>query len=544
MSVAASDPEGEPALRARIAANPADAAAHLALAQSLLAARRTEEALAAFTMARLLAPTPEAARGEIACLHALTRHAEALALLDAAAAILPAPERCALAHALRHAHAVALAQSGNLAEGRAMLERLVAEAPADAAAILNLASLLMHDGEVPRALALLVPLAAAPPALAPSDLARLAAMLGEGGALQAAEAAARHAAAADPDHAGNWTVLGNALHNQARLDEAMDAYLRALALQPHHIGARCSAAMVRLAQGDLRAGFAGFEWRRARNGAPPPPLPPPASLAARRVLLTGEQGLGDTIQFARYAPLLADLGAEVALHVPPPLARLFRSLRGAPAIVPDTEPPPGADAVLPLASLPHLFGTTLATIPAETPYLAALPAEVAQWRARLAPLPGRRVGLVWSGDPRAAPSTRAAHARRSIPLAALAPLAAIPGLSLVSLQKGPGAAQPAPPPPGMTLHDWTADLHDMADTAALMTALDLVISIDTGPLHLAGALDRPVWLLNRHDSCWRWLLERTDSPWYPTLRQFRQATPGDWTGVVASVAAALAGQAP
>ena len=124
-------------------------------------------------------------------------------------------------------------------------------------------------------------------------------------------------------------------------------------------------------------------------------------------------------------------------------------------------------------------------------------------------------------------------------LAALAPLARVPGVSFVSLQKGAPARQAATPPPGMVLHDWTDELRDFADTAALMQVLDLVISADTSPLHLAGALGRPVWLLNRYDSCWRWLRERDDSPWYPTLRQFRQTTPGDWAGVVGCVAAAL-----
>ena len=129
--------------------------------------------------------------------------------------------------------------------------------------------------------------------------------------------------------------------------------------------------------------------------------------------------------------------------------------------------------------------------------------------------------------------------RRSLPLAALAPLARIPGVTFISLQKGAGAAQTATLPPGMAVHDWTAELADFADTAALMQALDLVISADTSPLHLAGALGRPVWLLDRYDSCWRWLRERDDSPWYPTLRRFRQPHPGDWATVIAAVAAAL-----
>ena len=199
----------------------------------------------------------------------------------------------------------------------------------------------------------------------------------------------------------------------------------------------------------------------------------------------------------------------------------------------DGVPPEGA-LYLPLASLPLLFGTTLATIPAEVPYVFAEPAAVAAWRTRLAALPGRKIGLAWAGDPRRTLSDRAMDARRSIPLATLAPLAEIAGITLVSLQKGAA-------PTGVSLIDWTGELADFADTAALATALDLVITVDTAVAHLAAALGRPVWLLNRYDTDWRWLRGRDDSPWYPTLRQFRQTIPGDWHGVVQRVAAALAG---
>jgi hypothetical protein len=187
-------------------------------------------------------------------------------------------------------------------------------------------------------------------------------------------------------------------------------------------------------------------------------------------------------------------------------------------------------------SLPLAFGTRLAGIPAAIPYLRPEPADAARWQARLAALPGRRVGLCWAGnralaDLRANPVDR----RHSLPAGALAPLAGVPGVSFISLQKGDA------PPPGLALHGWTAELHDFADTAALIAGLDLVISVDTAVAHLAGALGRPVWLLNRHDSEWRWLLGRDDSPWYPSLRQFRQPAYGDWGGVIGAVAARLRG---
>ena len=155
-------------------------------------------------------------------------------------------------------------------------------------------------------------------------------------------------------------------------------------------------------------------------------------------------------------------------------------------------------------------------------------------------MPGRKVGLVWAGAPRVAePNANATDRRRSITLKHYAPLAAIPGLCLISLQKGEAAAQARTPPEGMVLHDWTDELHDFADTAALVEALDLVISVDTSAVHLTGALGKPVWVLNRYDQCWRWLLDRIDSPWYPTARLFRQQSPGDWHGVIRAVAAAL-----
>ena len=180
----------------------------------------------------------------------------------------------------------------------------------------------------------------------------------------------------------------------------------------------------------------------------------------------------------------------------------------------------------------------LDTIPAADGYLQADPARVAQWRARLDALQGLRVGVVWAGNPRLGGlSYDRADRRRSLPVAMLAPLA-LPGVSLVSLQKGEAGRQARV----VAMTDWTAGLHDMADTAALVCALDLVISVDTAVAHLAGALGRPVWLLNRFDNDWRWLLGRDDSPWYRTLRQFRQSAPGEWAEVIARVAAALSDQ--
>ena len=193
-----------------------------------------------------------------------------------------------------------------------------------------------------------------------------------------------------------------------------------------------------------------------------------------------------------------------------------------------------------MMSLPLAFGTTLETIPRAKTYLAADAAATAAWRGRLAAIPGLRVGLCWAGNPRRDhPAALAVDRRRSIPLARFAPLATVAGTNVVSLQKGEAALQAAAPPSGLSIHDRTDELADFADTAALIEALDLVITVDTAVAHLAGALGKPVWILNRHDACWRWLLDRYNSPWYPAARLFRQPSPGDWDSVIAQVATAL-----
>jgi len=258
------------------------------------------------------------------------------------------------------------------------------------------------------------------------------------------------------------------------------------------------------------------------------------------------------LQFCRFAPLVAALHApgdgpadgakavNVVLEMPSALARLIRTMPGAQRIVAQNEPLPEFGVHCPLLSLPLALGTTLETIPAAIPYLAADADQALAWRIRLAAVPGLRVGLVWAGNPRTAQRSLAAiDRRRSLPLSRLAPLGEVPGVTFVSLQKGHRADEAKTPPRGLTLYDWTDELWDFADTAALIAGLDLVIGVDTSVVHVAGALGKPVWVLNRYDACWRWLYGRTDSPWYPTMRLFRQARFGDWDGVIAEVQAAL-----
>lgn len=403
-------------------------------------------------------------------------------------------------------------------------------------------------------------------------LGNLGAVLNATGRHGAAERACRAALAVDVASWGAWANLGTALHQRQCYPEAVAAYAASLRLNPgnpaactnlgvalvaqghlaealaiHEVAAalapddaeiRCNHALARLAAGDLVGGFALNEARWQAPGMAPHGMDAPAwdgaDPAGRTILLHDEGGFGDTLQFVRYAPLLAARGAQVVLRVQPPLVRLLRRLPGVGAIVARGAALPRHDLHCPMLSLPHRFGTSLDSVPAAAPYLAADPEQVARWRDRL-PAGTLRVGLVWAGAAR--PDMPLAHAmdrRRSLPLPALAPLAAAASVRFVSLQLGPAAAET--PPAGLDLFDPTAALADFDDTAALVAALDLVISVDTAVAHLAAGLGRPVWLLNRYDSCWRWLAGRADSPWYPTMRLYRQPAPGDWQAVVREVA--------
>jgi tetratricopeptide (TPR) repeat protein len=338
-----------------------------------------------------------------------------------------------------------------------------------------------------------------------------------------------------------------ALHAGGHNSEALLEYDRAIALMPSNARAHTQKAFVLLLLGDLKGGFELYERRhelligmpswRAFSG---PTWLGDTGLEGKTLLLHHEQGLGDTIQFCRYATLAANAGARVILAVPEMLAELVATVEGVSRVVAGSESLPDFDLRCPMMSLPLAFGTTPDTIPGEVPYLHAAPHRVAAWRDRMSHRDGCRVGLVWAGG------SRLGHAnlvgtdqRRSLPLAKLAPLASVAGISFVSLQVGPPAAEVGAPPAGMVLHDHTGELTTLADTAALIENLDLVIAVDTSVAHLAGALGKPVWLLNRFDTCWRWFLDRRDSPWYPTMRIFRQPSAGDWDSVILAVADAL-----
>ena len=349
----------------------------------------------------------------------------------------------------------------------------------------------------------------------------------------------------DPRYRSN---LALALQDLGQIDEAVASFDDALRIRPDYFKAVAFRAMAVLLKGDYARGFAGYEARREVDGSFPDrsagrPLWDGSDVAGKTVLLHAEQGLGDTIQFVRYTPLLAARGARVIVQCQPPLKTLLEASllpRGVWQVAADGEAVPDFDLHCPLPGLPHRFGTRIDTIPADVPYLQAPPDRVGAWRQHVEAddaSPGTvfRVGIVWAG----ARGNRNDH-RRSVPLALFGPLARVPGVRLYSLQKGETtAADLAGKPDGMAVEDWGSDFADFADTAGALMNLDLVICVDTSVAHLAGALGRPVWTLVPFSPDWRWMLGRSDSPWYPTMRLFRQPKPGDWAGAVEALGEAL-----
>jgi Flp pilus assembly protein TadD len=359
-----------------------------------------------------------------------------------------------------------------------------------------------------------------------------------------AEGLFRRALALGADQARVNSNLALTLLEQVRPEEAEQCCREVLAIQPDCKEARANLALALLTMSRLEEGWREYEsrWEVEGMAAPASVLPEPRwtgqDLRGRTILLYAEQGFGDTLQFCRYVPMVAAAGGRVVLVVPRALRRLLTTLDGVATLLSEEDDPlPAFDYYCPLLSLPFAFGTTMATIPAKTPYLRADPSA---WADFLAGLPGLKVGLVWAGQSRTAqPHAVAIDKRRSMRLADMAPLLLVPGCSFVSLQLGPPAAQMEALPPRAVLHHVAGRMQDWADTAALIAGLDLVIAVDTAVAHLAGALDKPVWMLNRFDSCWRWLLNRDDTPWYPSMLQFRQTSRGDWGGVIERVRGAL-----
>ncbi|MBT3887304.1 MAG: glycosyltransferase family protein [Rhodospirillaceae bacterium] len=366
----------------------------------------------------------------------------------------------------------------------------------------------------------------------------LAGVLRSRGDFSGALAAAETAVALNADDAEAHNNLGNALKDGGRTMDAVASYRRAIAINPDFTLAHWNLSLALASLGELQDAFNEMAWRWQWSGFPAPlrDFTAPAwrgePIEGATILIHAEQGLGDAIHFVRYAALVRERGARVIIEAPPGLVPLIEAAGLADQVIKAGEDLPKFNVHAPFLDLPRIFATSLETIPDQTPYLAVDETLGAEWRQKLAALDGLKIGLNWLGNP-ASPVERF----RGLPLDGLGPLAAIPGVSWVSLQKGPGGDAMPRPAEFDVLETGEGPLQD---TAALIDALDLVITSDTAVAHLAGALGKPTWLLLHQAPDWRWMTERPDSPWYPSLKLYRQEAPGDWTPVIAAAANDLA----
>ena len=563
----------EAAYRVALAYAPQSVAACLGLGDALCGQGRLQEAGAAYACAARLDPASAAAlRGLGLTASGLGRHDEAVALLGRAVRLHPRDVQAhfLLAEALRalgrprqaaayygqtlrlapgHAAAtlhygLALVADGRVREAVTWYERALQENPGDVLLRNDLGHAQRRMGSSEAAREQFAALLAQQPGFVPAlvNYAVTCRDLGDGAA---AEAACDEALARAPDYCPALFTLGVLRQDVRRHEEALALFDRVLAQAPDNVPARWNKALSLLALGRLAEGFALYETglgHKDLRGMPPDPSRRLAGRphAGERLLLWAEQGFGDVIQFIRYAALCKACGAETVVACPPALHRLLLRCPGVDAVC---EEPAEAqyDRCVALMSLPHCFGTTLDDIPAEIPYLSVSEEARAAW-ASLLPCDGRpRVGLVWAGGLRLdMPEARLADSRRSLPLTRLLPLLSREDIAFVSLQKGEAAGQIRELGLEGRLADPMDGVRDFMDTAAIVAGLDLVISVDTAVVHLAGALGRPVWVLSRFDACWRWLCNRETNPWYPGVRVFGQPAPGDWDAVVARVAGELA----
>jgi len=504
--------------------------AHYNLGNAFQAQGRAAEAATSYE--RVVALKPEFAEGHCKlgdALQRLGKFHQAVACYERALAIRPE-------YAQAHTNLGAAFQNlGQLDQAKDSYEQALALKPDSAETLSNLGAVFNEQGRFDHAAACLERALA----LEPHDAATLnnfGNTLREQGRLDEAVALYGQALTFQPDYADAHCNLGNAYQDQSKFEEALGCYERALALNPAFANAHWNRSLVQLLLGDLAAGFRNYESRSNQRKVAPRSFPQPQwrgePLHGARILLHAEQGLGDSIQFVRYVPMVQAAGGTVVLDLPGRLRRIAAGLPGVAGLVDSGDPLPPFDWHCPLMSLPLAFATNLDTIPAQVPYLT-VPAEAARAAAGLNwPTEGLRVGLAWAGSP--------IHTRdriRSMPLHVLDPLFSVEDVHFFSLQMGEPAAQLSRSKSEIV--DLGALTGDMADTAAQIAHLDLVITVDTAIAHLAGALAKPTWILLPSSADWRWLRDREDSPWYPTVRLYRQPKPGDWPAVVAAVRDAL-----
>jgi tetratricopeptide (TPR) repeat protein len=477
---------------------------------------------------------PDALMNFANVLHALKRDGEALTFLDKALTLRPGDP------AILHHRGNALLALDRAAEALACFDQVLAREPRHVEALLNRGTTLATLDRPQEALVAIdaaLVLASNHPGAHYNRGNALAALGRDADAIAAFD----RALALDPGHVAAWNNRGRALQALNRHDEAVKCFDRAIALRKDYADAHFNHALSLLTLGELRTGFAEYEWRwkrsgvtDARRGYRGPLWLGEYPIGGKRILLYSEQGLGDSIMFARYVPLLARTGASVVLEVQPELKALLTGLDGVASCHARGEPVPAYDVHCPLGSLPLALKTELSSIPADIPYLRAPDASAAQWQAVVSALPGKRIALAWAGQ------TRHANDRnRSIPIDLLEPLLTIEGLSFISVQRDlrDGDAEFLSQHPRLS---HVADrFADIADTAAFLQLTDLLITVDTSVAHLAGALGRPVFVMLPFSPDWRWTLSAEHSPWYPRTRLFRQQSPGDWRGVIGSVCDAL-----
>jgi len=368
----------------------------------------------------------------------------------------------------------------------------------------------------------------------------LAVTLTSMGRLEEALEASEKAAELSPDSAERWSNLGTAYHRLGRLDEAFAAQRRALEMNPQLAQAHLNLSLLYLLSGDFDRGWSEYEWRwRMIHTIVPEPrfsqtMWDGRNLEGRRILLHPEGGYGDTIQFVRYAPLVAARGGQVVLGCAEELFRLLQTVDGVAELAVTGAEIPKFEVHCPLLSLPRALKTTDHP-PAEAPYIHADPALAKRWAMALEGISaGLKIGLVWAGRPEYFNDRN-----RSIPLARFERLAAVSGAWFCSLQKGKAGEQIGALAGSWRPTDWTGELRDFADTAALISGLDLIISVDTAMAHLAGAMGKPVWVFLPYVPDWRWRMTGERTVWYPTMRLFRQARAGDWETPFAEAESAL-----
>jgi tetratricopeptide (TPR) repeat protein len=436
-------------------------------------------------------------------------------------------------------------KKGSLDQAIADFQKAIELNPSLALAYCNLGSALEEKGRLDHAMAYFQKAIELNPSLALAYC-NLGAAFHQKGQFDEAVAYSQKAIELNPSFASAYCNLAIALQEKGQIYEAITHFQKAIVLNPNLEDAHYNMSLALLLSGNFKQGWKEYEWRWRRkdfcscNSFHQPdnfsqPCLNGTDFSGLSILIYAEQGFGDTIQFIRYAPLLAQRGAKVIFACQKELASLLQNSEGVDHMQVMGEPLPEFDMHCPLLSLPLVFDTTLENIPSKVPYVHVESISLQKWKAKVHDDDARlKIGLVWAGRPE-----HKNDRNRSCRLDIFSPLAEIADISFYSLQKGEAAQQAKNPPAGMTLIDYTEEINDFADTAALIENLDLIVSVDTSVVHLAGALGKPVWTLLPFVPDWRWMLNREDSPWYPTMRLFRQPSPGDWDSVITRISKEL-----